>query len=352
LIGTNPTGYLPHKKHGRLFKTIKKMKKTWLIGILILGNTVFGQIPGKAIKGPIFLFDTLTVNKGDIIFLGKGSDAATGNFIHLYAPKNKTVNTLYHIFSDETDFSKKLIPQLNLGGNFAGSQLFVEGFSMVSSKKKGNKILGIINMKYDQFTEGQVLLQGEMFLNNVVVDFEPAIRSGEIIKISPPVSTENTSADNLLFTPFVMTTKGIDPVVVAFNNLSKNELYNKTLNWTHSFYQIENQAITTSMPDEKISNNGIVKNVKFIRFMEKDVFVDLPYLFTVDFTDGEITMTFTLGGENGDITDQYGEVVANTSPSHIFNKEGEVRQMSQVFKVEAERAMNDLSYALVDYLMK
>jgi hypothetical protein len=328
------------------------MKKTLIIVILILSNTVFGQIPGKAFEGPVVLFDTLTIKKGDIIYLGKGSDRETGSFINLYAPKDKTVNTLYNIFSNDSDLSHKVIPQQNLDGNFAGSQLAVESFSLVSSRKKGKKILGVINMKENQFTEGKVLLQGDVFLNNVVVDFEPAIRSGEIIKISAPIFTEKVPEREILFSPFLMTTKGIAPVVVAINNLSKNELYNKTLNWTSSFYQIQNQATITSIPDEKININGITKNVKYARFMDNDVFVDLPYLFTVDFTDGEITMSFTLGDKNGNITDEYGEVIANASPSRIFDKNGEVRKMSKIFKVEAEKAMNDLSYALVDYLLK
>ena len=38
--------------------------------------------------------------------------------------------------------------------------------------------------------------------------------------------------------------------------------------------------------------------------------------------------------------------------SFVFNENGEVKKMSQVFKVEDERIMNDLAYALVDYLMK
>jgi hypothetical protein len=328
------------------------MKKTLIIVILILSNTVFGQIPGKAFEGPVVLFDTLTIKKGDIIYLGKGSDRETGSFINLYAPKDKTVNTLYNIFSNDSDLSHMVIPQQNLDGNFAGSQLAVESFSLVSSRKKGKKILGVINMKENQFTEGKVLLQGDVFLNNVVVDFEPAIRSGEIIKISAPIFTEKVPEREILFSPFLMTTKGIAPVVVAINNLSKNELYNKTLNWTSSFYQIQNQATITSIPDENININGITKNVKYARFMDNDVFVDLPYLFTVDFTDGEITMSFTLGDKNGDITDEYGEVIANASPSRIFDKNGEVRKMSKIFKVEAEKAMNDLSYALVDYLLK
>jgi hypothetical protein len=211
--------------------------------------------------------------------------------------------------------------------------------------------MGVVNMGTDQFTEGMVSLQGDVFLNNVVVDFEPAISSGEIIKISAPVLTEKALEVNLLFTPFEMTSKGIAPVVVAINNLSKNELYNKTLIWTSSFYQNQNQATITSVQDEKISINGVAKNVKFTRIMGQDVFVDLPYLFSVDFTDGEITMSFTLGGENGDITDEDGEVIASTSPSRIFDKNGEAHKMSLIFKADAEREMNDLSYAMVDYLM-
>lgn len=327
------------------------MNKTLIIGILILSNTVFGQIPGKAIEGPVVLFDTLNVNKGDIIYLGKGSDTETGNFIHLYAPKNKTVNTLYNIFSNDSDLSHKVIPQINLDGNFAGSQLVVESFSVVSSKKKGKKILGVINMKTDQFTEGMVSLQGDVFLNNVVVDLEPAIKSGEIIKISAPVLTEKVPDVDLLFTPFEMTRNGIAPVIVTINNLSKNELYNKTLIWTSSFYQNQIQATITSFQDEKISINGVAKNVKFTRIMGQDVIIDLPYLFTTDFTDDEVTMSFTLGGENGDINDENGEVIASISPSRMFDKNGEVHKLGQVFKVEAEKVMNDLSYALVDYLL-
>jgi len=330
------------------------MKPSTLVSFTILflfSFQLFAQIPGKAFEGPIVLFDTLTIKKGDIIYLGKGSDPETGGFIYLYAPKNKTVNTLYNIFSNDSDLSHKVIPQLNLDGNFDGSQLVIESFSIVSSKKKGKKILGIINMTEDQFTEGNMLLQGDVFLNNVVVDFEAAIKSGEILNISAPELTEKGPEEDLLFTPFEMTAKGIAPVVVAINNLSKNELYNKTLNWTGSYYQNQNQATITSIPDEKMSINGIAKNVKFTRFMGNDVFVNLPYLLKVDFTDSEITMTFTLGGENGDITDEYGEVIASTSPSRMFDKNGEVHNIGQVFKVEAERSMNDLSYSLVSYLM-
>lgn len=321
------------------------MKKTLIIVILILNNTLFGQIPGKTIEGPIVLFDTLTVKQGAVIYLGKGSDLETGNFIHLYIPKNKLANTLYNVFSNNDDLSHKAIPQRNLDKEFADKQLVIESFSEVSSKKKGKKILGVINMKEYQFIEG-------IFFNNVAVDFEPAIKSGEIIKISAPKLAEKVPEVELLLSPFEMTIKGIEPVVVSINNLSRIELYNKTLDWTNSFYIIPNQATITAVPDEKININDFAENVQFGKIMGMDFFANLPYLFVVDFTDGEIQMTFTLGDENGDITDGNGEVIASASPSHMFNKKGEVLKMSKTLKIEAEKVMNDLSNALVVYLMK
>lgn len=323
------------------------MKKTLLIGILILCNTVFGQIPGKTIEGPLVLFDTLVIKHGDILYLGKGSDPETGNFKHLYAPENKTIPIISEIIIEEfteKDIEFESIPQIGLDQGFAGKQLAIESFKKVSSKEVGEKIVGVINMKEYQFVEG-------IFFNDVIVDFELALRSGEIIKISASELTEKTLKPEL-FTPFEMTRKGILPVVVAINNLNKNELYNKTLNWTKSYYQIQNSGSITSVPDEKININDFAKNVKFSTIMGLDIIGDLPYLFIVDFTDGEITMSFILGGKNGNISDENGEVIASTSPTRMFNKKGEVYKMGKTLKMEAERVMNDLSYDLVEYLLK
>lgn len=321
------------------------MKKSLIVGILILSNTIFGQIPGKTIEGPIFLFDTLSVKQGDIIHLGKGSDPKTGNFIHLYVPKNKMANTLYNVFSNNDDLSHKAIPQRNLDKEFADKELVIQSFSKISSKKKGKKILGVINMKEYQFVEG-------VFFNNVAVDFEPAIKTGEIIKISTPKLAKKIPEVELLLSPFEMTIKGIEPVVVSFDNLSKTELYNKALEWTNSFYIIPNQATITAVKDEKIIINGFEKDVPFGKIMGVEFFANLPYLFVVQCTDSKIQMTFTLGDENGDITDGNGEIIANTSPSHMFDNNGEVLKMSKTLKIEAEKVMNDLSNSLVDYLMK
>ena len=324
------------------------MKTTWVLGLLIVSNFAFGQIPGKNIAGPIILFDTLTIKKGDVLYLGNGSDPETGNFVYLYAPQNKVTPLVAEIIAEEfteQDIELKSIPRMDLNRGFAGKELAIERFSKVSSKKEGEKILGVINMKNYQFIEG-------VFFNAVVVDFEPAIRSGEIIKISAPDLTENPREAEPLFSPFEMTKKGIQPVIVAFNNANKNELYTKAILWANGYYESTTTATITPIQDEKISIKDIEKNVKVSTIMGADLYADLPYQFTVDFSNNEIQMTFTLGGKNGDITADDGEVVASIAPSRIFDKSGDVRKMSQVLKVEGERIMNDVSYALVDYLLK
>jgi hypothetical protein len=324
------------------------MKKILIISILIFSNVAFGQIPGKTIEGPIILFDTLSVKEGDILYLGNGSDPKTGNFIHLYSPKNTNIplakDIIAGFFSKNTGFDSKAIPQKNLDKDFAGKQLAIKSFSKISSKKKGKRILGFINMKEIQLIE-------DAFFNDIVVDFELALQSGEITKISAPELLDKEPRE-LLFSPFIMTSKGIEPVIVVINNLNKNELYNKTFNWVNSYNIFQNKATISTVPNEMISVHDIAENIKFSRIMGLDLIADLPYLFSVEFKDGEITMAFTLGGENGDILDVNGEVIANISPSHMYNKNGEIAKMSQVFKIEAEKLMNDISNDMVNYLMK
>jgi hypothetical protein len=330
------------------------MKKILILFLLIVSNTLIAQIPGKKVEGPIVLFDTLTVNKGDVIYLGKGSNPETGDFMHIYAPKGKTINTLYQIFSNDPDISRKLIPQKNLSANFSETQLVIESFSVISLKKKKKKMLGVINMKSDQFTEGKMILQEEIFLNNVVVDFVAAFQSGEILKISAPIVVAEEPELELSFTPFELTPKGILPVIVKFDAVPKNELYDKALNWAGIFYNDENQAVITAVPDENIQIKGIAKNVKFTRMFGTDVYIDLPYVFTTTFIDGEITMTYSLGDENGDIKDTNNDHIeyASVSPKRMFNKKGEPYKMSRIFKTDTEKSMNELAHKMLVFLMQ
>jgi len=234
------------------------MKNLFIIGLIILSNPIVGQIPGKTIAGPVVLFDTLTVKAGDIISLGKGRNPETGNFVYLFAPKNKVAPIAAEIILEEfatSDIEFRSIPRMDLHKGFAGKQLVVTSFRKVSSKKGGERILGVINMKEYQFIGG-------IFFNDVIVDFGPAIQSGEIIRINSPELSEKVRDTKPLFSPFEMTRKGIEPVVVVFNNISRNELYTKTIKWSNAYYEIPTLATITTFQDDKITIKDIKKNVR------------------------------------------------------------------------------------------
>lgn len=72
------------------------MKKTNLIllTLLVAYFSSYSQHGRKFIKGPITIFDTLKVDKGDIIQLGQGSNA-NKNFIYVHDFENETAPNTY-----------------------------------------------------------------------------------------------------------------------------------------------------------------------------------------------------------------------------------------------------------------
>ena len=335
--------------HKMIIKALKKHKlKFLIISLLILSNPILGQTPGKKIDGPIIIADTLTIHVGDVLHLGEGSDPKSGDFLHIYAPKNTRFPLVVDIIrelstnNDEIEFSKA-IPQKNLNKGFAGRQLIINGFSKVSNKKKKKKVLGVINMKEYQFVEG-------VFFNNVVVDFEEGIKSGEIIKISAPTENINKSEVEKKLNQFEMSKEGILPVIINLKNKSKNQLYNNVLEWADSYFVSDSKAIISKVPDEEISINSIMKNIKIAAIMGMDYSIDLPYLLQINFTENEIRIKFILGDENGNIFDENGKIVANIAPSSIFNKKGKIKKMAKISKLNLENAMNDISTSLIHYV--
>ena len=326
---------------------IKIILKFLIVNLLMASNFIIGQIPGKKIAGPIIINDTITIRAGDIIYLGNGSDPKNGDFLHLYAPKNTKLPIAMDIIrelstnNDEIEFSKA-IPQKNLNNGFAGKQLIISGFSRVSKKKKHKKILGVINMKDYQFVEG-------VFFNNVVIDFEAALKSGEIIKISTPEKISKLE-DTQKLNQFVMTKEGILPVIVNLKNKSKNELYNSVLKWAESYFISTSKTITSEIPNDEVSINSVIKNTKIAAIMGIDYSIDLPYLLQIKFTENEMEIKFILGDENGNILDENGAIVANVAPSSIFNKKGEIKKMAKISKLNIEKALNDISSSLRHYV--
>jgi len=153
------------------------MKNTLIIGLLILSYSAFGQIPGKKVDGPILIFDTLTINKGDVIYLGKGSDPNSGAFSHITTPRKKLVNVPNKVIPMVTHTEYQLIAE-GLSDGYNGRSYSIKHFSKVSSKKNGDDIFGVIDVGLS--FDGKL----DMSVYNQAVNFEAAILAGEIIKIN------------------------------------------------------------------------------------------------------------------------------------------------------------------------
>jgi hypothetical protein len=311
------------------------MTKTLIIGLLILTNSVFGQIPGKRFDGPIVIFDTLTVKKGDVIFLGKGSDPDSGNFIYITTPKKYmtdfTGNKSYNEF--------KNTPQ-GISNNYNGWDFSIKHFSKVSSTKNGDKILGVIALG-PQFDENGTFNLGTY---RQAVDFEAAIRAGEIIKINDIDFTKSSRTIETKIPHFTFTKNGVQPIDVVFNGIRKDVLYTKTLNWYNAYFKNKDENVITTFKNEEVIIAGQKKGVLISRTMGIDLFADIEYRFLIEFSDNEIRLNFGLGGEDAKITEE-------VSQEDYFDEHGEIKKMYKDLKISIEQMMNEISFLLADYLM-
>jgi hypothetical protein len=227
------------------------MKKILVIGLLILNNSVTGQIPGKKFDGPIVIFDTLTIKEGDIIFLGKGSDPVTGNFIHITTPRKYMT-----VLSGNKSYQEfKNTPQ-GISSMYNDRSFAIEHFSKASSRKKDDLILGIISIGGS--------FDGELSLGmyKQAVDFEVAILAGEIIKINDiDFNKKSSTIKNKRNIPqFVFIKDSIQPIFVAFENKSIQDLYTKTLQWYNANYENKAQNPVTTVENKELTIAGVKKS--------------------------------------------------------------------------------------------
>lgn len=331
------------------------MKKSLIIGFLILSFSVFGQIPGKNFDGPIVIFDTLTIKKGDIIYLGKGSDPDTGNFLYIATPENFMTHTLVKgllmnpkFYTNQEmpstmkhkDFKK--IPQ-GISNYYNGKSFVIDHFSKISSKKNGEYFLGVINTN-----------NLNMILYSQTVDFEAAIKSGEIIKINEiDFINSQKSATNKKY-PVIMSTivkremqqfnytkDGVLPINIVFKDKSKNEIYEKTLDWHRDYYNDITSSIAT-IENEEIRIESAKTDFAIPFVFGKEMKLPFPYLFRIGFIGNEIRMSFIFYSPSG-------ELVNNGSPMmfRIYDKKGKA---NETLKNSIEKLMNETATSLVNYL--
>jgi hypothetical protein len=311
------------------------MRKTLIIGLLMFCHSVFGQIPGKKFDGELVIFDTLTIKKGDVIFLGKGSDPNSGNFTYITTPKKYMTD----ISGNKSHAEFKNTPQ-GISNNYNGRSFPIKDFSKVSSKKKGDMILGVIDI--GPSFDGKL----DMGIYKQAVIFESAILAGEIIKINDIDFTNSSKRVTREIPYFVIGKDGIQPVLVDFEGLSKDELYRRTLNWYANYYSNKGESFITTFENELVEITAR-KKMLISKISGIDLFADLEYRFQIEFMENKIRMDFISVSEDAQSTD-----IGSQQELDSLDKNESLKKMSENLKQQTEQMMNEIPSSLVDFLMK
>lgn len=309
------------------------MKKTLMFGLLIVCNSVFGQIPGKKMDGPIVIFDTISIKKGDLIYLGKGSDPNSGDYMYITTPKKKLVDVPNKIgIGTHTEY--KLIAE-GISNNYNGRSFPIKSFSLLTSKNNDDKILGVIQVGAS--FNGKL----DPGIYNQAIDFEAAILAGEIIKINDIDFTKTDSTKELPH--FTLTPNGVQPIVFALNGKSKQELYTRTLNWYIVYYKNKNESSITTIENKEVGIVAQKSGVLISKILGTEVFADVEYRFIIEYLDNGIRMNFGFVGDSIQNPD-------DATQEGYFDEDGQVKKGFQNFKVSVEQMMNEISNSLIDYL--
>ena len=307
-----------------------------ILGFMIFSHAVFGQIPGKKVDGPIFIFDTLSIKKGDVIFLGRGSDSTSGNFIHITTPKKYMTD-----FSGNKSHAEfKNTPQ-GISNNYNGRSFTILNFSKISSKKNGDSYLGVFSI--GPTFDGTL----NMGMYKQAVDFEAAILAGEIVKINDIDFTKPRKIVSREIPQFIFNEESVQPIVVDFEGMSKSELYGRTVNWYNESYYNKVGSSLRAVENIEVEIAALKKGVLVSKIMGVELFLDIQYRFKVEFTEEKIRMSFISVNQMGQIIDE----MTQEEKDSMENSE-KIQKMAEDFKIEMEKMMNEISASLVDYLMK
>ena len=304
-----------------------------MILLLVLSSQVFGQMPGKKMEGPAVLFDTLTISIGDILLLGKGSDSVSHHFVHIYTPKN--------YFTDlRTSGEYEVTPQTGLSKGFEGRYYALVDVRRVSSKKKGDFLLGVIDpgarLDDDRISFG---------MNKVAVNLELAILTGEIIKINDMDFTNKEKKHTDESPHFRLIREGVLPLEFLMDGLSADDLFQKTNRWYDMHYKNIPEKSITVADNNLVEIRSIEKNMYIAKVLGMELYGDMEYLMKVHCINNFIQIRFVLGNEEG----QFSEDV---NQSDYFDENGNVNNRYKRSKDGIEKMMNDHAMSLITYLIE
>ena len=128
------------------------MKFVFLTLIIFSCTSSYGQIAGQKVKGSIIIFDSITVQPGDTLHFGIGTDRK-GDFVYIYQPPN------FWLGADET----------GLGRSHSNKFAIIKHFKKQKDKRTGEKTVAVINPSGGY---------------NYIADLEGAINAKEIVAIN------------------------------------------------------------------------------------------------------------------------------------------------------------------------
>lgn len=141
-----------------------------------------------------------------------------------------------------------------------------------------------------------------------------------------------------------------DFIVVEIDSISKQDLFNKTINWIKDNYKNPDEVIKTTIDNSKIRMEGYGSNI--IKYKGWGV-LDIPgkYIIEISFRDGKykfdpLGVTYILDQPIGEVP-----ILISDTSQYYKNRKGEINNMFKYFPLSVENLFNDLNKSLYDYIL-
>lgn len=148
---------------------------------------------------------------------------------------------------------------------------------------------------------------------------------------------------------FALTKDGVEPIVVTLDSLNANQLYKKTINWIHETYKNPSEVIKVDIKNEKVRIEDIKKNVWFYSTPDTTFYYDVEYLFSVNFEDNKIRMSFDFGN-TWNRSAQFVPHSYCINYKKLWQQSGEVHPIYKETKPGIDQMMNEIALSLINYL--
>jgi archaellin len=148
---------------------------------------------------------------------------------------------------------------------------------------------------------------------------------------------------------FELTKAGVEPLVVIVDSLNARQLYKKTINWVQVNYKSPAGVLKVDIKNETVRIEDIKNNVWFSSSPDTTFYYDVEYIFTMNFEDNKITMSFDFGNT-------WNRSAQNASHSYCINykkiwkQNGELHTIYKETKPGIDLMMNELSLSLINHL--